>query len=178
VRSTARGTVTLTIYNMSITFYEGSAVAFKRGDVNRRLVTTQPSDVGVPWRSHSVSKVLRASEPISPARFEQELYDNMKAAIRQIDFSYDIVAESKWYADIVMKAIEQLETIESNEWTDPQRLRSAVAETRMFLLERLAGLIKKNNDKVHFDSLTEIHSQQLKDMIESGRMPPPEESHE
>lgn len=174
VRAGKRGKVVVQLYNMSIEFQDGLPVAFARGPVRRRLsiAVLDIPEILKRYERGASSEYLM----LAPDEFECELYDNIRAAVRRLSDGYDVVAESKHYVDILLKAVEQLDVIVNNDWADPGNIREAAGTVRMFLVERMVGLIKQANENVHVAALRDISAEALHDLIAAGRLTPTSEN--
>ncbi len=169
----AQGALRVEIYNMVILFKYGEPFAFRRGTVTARRVQGTLND-----RYPNVALNTEAADydPLADGSFEKALADNLRAAMRKLSPSYDIVAESTRFTDILLKAADQLEIIARNKWTDPELIRDAVEEARVFMLERLVGVFKESNSGMHIKTVGNISTQMLKDALQAGRLRPTNEA--
>ena len=100
--------------------------------------------------------------------------ENLKAAVRELSNGYDVVQESKYYAEIITKGLEQLDYVLKIKWDNTSRMCEAVQQARDFLFERLISLIRVATPDRHSITMGNISLQALQEIISEGGLEPTE----
>jgi hypothetical protein len=168
-----RGSKTaLAIGDMTIYCSFNIPVAFKRGVVQRRLA----DKVSAMTLRHLSAFGARGFDVLDMVEFPFQLMANLKAAMRDLSNGYDIVQESKYYADVIVKTLEQVDRVIELKWDSVTRMREALQLARDFLFERLVALIRATTDDRHGIVMGEISLQALQELIDTRGLEPTEKA--
>jgi len=168
-----RGSKTaLVIGDMTIYCSFNIPVAFKRGVVQRRLA----DKVSAMTLRHLSAFGARGFDVLDMVEFPFQLMANLKAVMRDLSNGYDIVQESKYYADVIVKTLEQVDRVIELKWDSVTRMREALQLARDFLFERLVALIRATTDDRHGIVMGEISLQALQELIDTRGLEPTEKA--
>jgi len=96
--------------------------------------------------------------------------------MRDLSNGYDIVQESRYYADVIVKTLEQVDRVIELKWDSVTRMREALQLARDFLFERLVALIRATTDDRHGIVMGEISLQALQELIDTRGLEPTEKA--
>ena len=161
---------TLVIGDMTIYCSFNVPVAFKRGVVHQRLADR----VSATTLEHLSAFGARGFDVLDMYEFPEQLMGNLKAAIRELSNGYDVVQESKYYADVIVKALEQMDYVLKLKWDDLARMREALQLARDFLYERFVSLIRVPTSDRHSVTMRDVSLQALHEIINKGGLEPTE----
>jgi len=166
-----RGTKTeITIGGMTVYCSYNTPIAFKRGKIEKRVAGV----LSATMLHHLSTLGVKRFDLLEASEFSAQLAGNLKAALRNLSDGYDIVHESKYYADVITKTLTQLDYVIGLEWDSVASMREALQQTRDFLFERLILLINASTEERHITIMSEISLQSLQQIINAGHLEPTE----